>query len=199
MHKICYCLHRWVPYHKNTQKLNKLLKYREKLNLTQSELAGKAGVSERTIQRIEKGTEPKGHTLKVLAKALGIAEEDLKENKSVPETINYQLAKNINLSSIFGIILPPINILLPWFIMRHKNQVNEITKQIVSIQIFYTIITVVCILLSPFVSRWFGVTKQLTLILLITSVIINLYVIIRNTVELDKNQKLYIKLNFSFL
>ncbi|WP_203293579.1 helix-turn-helix domain-containing protein [Luteirhabdus pelagi] len=179
--------------------MNKLLKYRANLNLTQEELAEKAGVSERTIQRIEKGTEPKGHTLKVLAKALGVSEDDLKGNTSVKEAINYQLAKYINLSSTLGIILPPINILLPWFIMKHKNQVNEITKQIVSIQLFYTIIAAVCILLSPFVSRWFGVTKELTLILLVLSVVVNLYVIIRNTVELDKNQKLYIKLNFSFL
>jgi transcriptional regulator with XRE-family HTH domain len=66
--------------------LNKLLKYREKLNLTQEELAEKAGVSTRTIQRIEIGTEPKGHTLKVLAKALEISEDDLKENKSESKT-----------------------------------------------------------------------------------------------------------------
>ncbi|MCO7184884.1 helix-turn-helix domain-containing protein [Tenacibaculum sp. IMCC1] len=181
--------------------MNKLLKYREKLNLTQEELAEKAGVSTRTIQRIEKGTEPKGHTLKVLAKTLGVTEDELKENIAEPktETINYQLTKQINLSSILGIILPPINILLPWFIMKRKNQVNEITKQIISVQIFYTIIALVCILLSPFISKWFGLTKQITLILLIVSVIINLYVIIRNTIELDKNQKLYIRLNFSFL
>lgn len=190
-----------MPYKRNTLELNKLLKYREKLNLTQEELAEKAGVSTRTIQRIEKGIEPKGHTLKVLAKSLGIKEDDLKENKPVsePVSINYQLAKQINLSSIFGVILPPINILLPWFITKNKNQVNEITKQIISIQIFYTIIALVCILLSPFISRWFGVTKQITLILLIVSVIINLYIIIRNTIELDKNKKLYINLNFSFL
>ncbi|TVZ54809.1 uncharacterized protein DUF4870 [Lutibacter sp. Hel_I_33_5] len=181
--------------------MNKLLKYREKLNLTQGELAEKAGVSTRTIQRIEKGIEPKGHTLKVLAKALGVIEDDLKENESVSktETISYQLTKHINLSSIFGVILPPINILLPWFIMKHKNQVNEITKQIVSVQIFYTIIALVCILLSPFISRWFGVTKQLTLILLIISVIINLYIIIRNSIELDKNQKLHIKPKFNLI
>ncbi len=179
--------------------MNKLLKYRKTLNLTQEELAEKAGVSTRTIQRIEKGIDPKGHTLKVLAKSLGVTENDLKGNKIVSETINYHLSKHINLSSIFGVILPPINILLPWFIMKRKNQVNKITKQIISVQIFYTIIALVCILLSPFLSKWFGITKQITLILLIVSVIINLYIIIRNTIELDKNKKLYIKLNFNLL
>ncbi|WP_103070859.1 helix-turn-helix domain-containing protein [Aquimarina sediminis] len=181
--------------------MSKLLKYREKQNLTQEELAEKAGISTRTIQRIEKGIEPKGHTLKVLAMALRVTEDDLKENKSASEieTINYQLTKHINLSSIFGVILPPINILLPWLIMKHKNQVNEVTKQIVSIQILYTIIAVVCILLSPFISRWFGITRQLILLLLIAAVVINIYIIIRNTIELDKNKKLYIKLNFNLI
>jgi len=97
-----------VPYQNNTRKLNKLLKYREQSNLTQAELAEKSAVSERTIQRIEKGAEPKGHTLKVLAKALGVSEDDLRESKSISETVDYQLAKKISLSSIFGIILPPI-------------------------------------------------------------------------------------------
>ncbi len=188
-----------MPYERNTLELNKLLKYREKLNLTQEELAEKAGVSTRTIQRIEKGIEPKGHTLKVLAKALGINENELKENQPETKSINYKVAKHINLSSILGVILPPINILLPWFIMKRKNQVNEITKQIVSIQLFYTIIAVVCILLSPFISRWFRITKQLTLLFLIASVIINLYIIIRNTIELDKKQNLYIKLKFNLI
>jgi len=181
--------------------MNKLLKYREELNLTQSELAEKAGVSERTIQRIEKGIEPKGYTLKVLANALGVSENDLKEKKTETEvySINYQLTKIINFSCILGVILPPLNILLPYFIMKYKNQVNELTKQIVSFQLLYTIVVSVCVLLSPFVSRLLGIDKQLTLIILIISVIIDLYVIIRNTVELDKNQKLYIKLNFSIL
>lgn len=188
-------------YDKKHLKLNKLLKHREKLNLTQEELAEKAGVSTRTIQRIEKGTEPKGHTLKVLAKALEINEDELKEKQTQPKTesINYQIAKLINLSSILGIILPPINILAPWFLMKHKKQENELIKQIISIQIFFTIISVVCILLSPFISRFLGVTRQLTLILVIASIIINLYIIIINTIELDKNQKLRIKLKFNLI
>ena len=84
---------RCVPNQNNTRKLNKLLKYREQSNLTQSELAEKSAVSERTIQRIEKGAEPKGHTLKVLAKALGVSEDDLRESKSISETVDYQLSK----------------------------------------------------------------------------------------------------------
>jgi transcriptional regulator with XRE-family HTH domain len=44
--------------------MSKLKQIREQQNLTQEELAEKSGISVRTIQRIESGTEPKGHTLK---------------------------------------------------------------------------------------------------------------------------------------
>ena len=44
--------------------MSKLKKYRQKLNLTQKELAQSTNISIRTIQRIEAGQQPKGHTLK---------------------------------------------------------------------------------------------------------------------------------------
>ncbi|NQY05646.1 MAG: helix-turn-helix transcriptional regulator, partial [Flavobacteriaceae bacterium] len=47
--------------------MNKLVALRTQRNLTQEELAEKSGISSRTIQRIEAGTVPKGHTLKTLA------------------------------------------------------------------------------------------------------------------------------------
>tara|TARA_R110002049_G_C8880421_1_gene539895 strand:- start:319 stop:471 length:153 start_codon:yes stop_codon:yes gene_type:complete len=50
--------------------MSKLCEYREKLNLTQDELAEKAGLSVRTIQRIESGVEPRGYTLSILSYAL---------------------------------------------------------------------------------------------------------------------------------
>ena len=52
--------------------MNKLLKYREKLNLTQQQLSKKSNISVRTNQRIEAGQELKGHTLEALSKALEI-------------------------------------------------------------------------------------------------------------------------------
>jgi len=181
--------------------VNKLLKYREKLNLTQEELADKAGVSTRTIQRIEKGTAPKGHTLKVLAKALEVSEDELHTAKPEIDTdiINHQIVKYINLSSILGVIFPPLNILFPFLLMNYKKQVNVLTKQLVSIQIFYTIISFVVVSICLFLPKWIEVTNQLFLISLITFPIVNLFIIIRNAKELDQNQKLYIKLNFSIL
>ena len=57
--------------------MSKLTKYREKLNLTQGELSEKSGVSVRTIQRIEAGATPKGHSLNVLSKVLNASKEQL--------------------------------------------------------------------------------------------------------------------------
>ncbi|WP_010232601.1 helix-turn-helix domain-containing protein [Gillisia marina] len=179
--------------------MSKLLDYREKLNLTQDELAKKTGLSVRTIQRIESGVIPKGHTLKRLSVVLDIPESELKINVSENEIINFQLAKLINLSSIIGIVLPPINILLPFFIIKHKKEINEITKRIISIQILWTIVASVCVLLSPFIRKWFELSNQLTLVLIILSVLVNLYIIIRNTISIDKDQKLSIYLSFSFI
>ena len=58
-----------------------LLELREKLNLTQEELADKANISVRTIQRIEAGTKPKGFTLEALSNALGVSKNVLLEDK----------------------------------------------------------------------------------------------------------------------
>lgn len=179
--------------------MSKLSEHREKLNLTQDELAEKAGISVRTIQRIESGVKPKGHTLRTLSEVLNISENDLRENKSETQPIDFQLVKMINLSSILGIVLPPINILLPFFIMKRKKEINELTKQIISIQILWTIIAFTCFILSPFVRKWFDISNQLTLIIIILSVLVNLFIIVRNTISIDKNQKLSICLNFSFI
>ncbi|MFC5046176.1 helix-turn-helix domain-containing protein [Aquimarina hainanensis] len=177
--------------------MNPLLKYRKKRNLTQEELAEKANVSVRTIQRIEKGTVPKGHTLRILAQTLEISESNLLEHEA--EVINYETVKRINLSSLLGVIFPPINILLPWILIKYLKQENKVTKQIISIQILYTIIAIVCIGLSPFISKWFGLTRQLILISMLISVLTNIFIIIRNTISLDRNKKLYISLNFSLI
>jgi len=48
--------------------MSKLKQLREQKNMTQEELSEKSGISVRTIQRIESGTNPKGHTLKYLLK-----------------------------------------------------------------------------------------------------------------------------------
>jgi transcriptional regulator with XRE-family HTH domain len=178
--------------------MTRLIEFREKLNLTQDELANKSGVSVRTIQRIEAGSILKGHSLNVLAEALNVTKEQLTEVKSEP-SFNYKLIKLINLSSLPFLFIPLVSIALPLIIIYSKKELNILTKQIVSIQILWTILSGVLFLLSPFISRLFSEENKLTLIVLIVSLLINIYIILRNAMSLDQKNKLHIKLNFSFL
>lgn len=89
--------------------MSKLISFREKLNLTQEELAEKSGLSVRTIQRIESGANPKGYTLRKLAQALGINENELLEAREIQEENleDIMLLKLINLSSLPLTFIPP--------------------------------------------------------------------------------------------
>ena len=67
---------------------------REQKHLTQEELAEQSGLSVRTIQRIEAGQEPKGHTAKVLADILDLDVSSLSKSNKTTDSINYSLVKS---------------------------------------------------------------------------------------------------------
>ena len=161
-------------------------------------MADKTGLSVRTIQRIEAGSKPKVHSLNVLVQDLNVSKEELTEERNEP-TFNYKLTKLINLSSLPFVIIPLANIAIPLLIMYYKKEVNSLTKQVVSVQILWTILSAVIFLLSPFIGRLFSSQNKLTLIVLIASILVNIFIILLNTISLDKKNELRIKLNFSFL
>lgn len=179
--------------------MSKLKKNREKLNLTQEELSDKSGISIRTIQRIESGNEPKGQTLKILAKTLGIKENELLEKEEVQIEINSTLIKIINLSSLPFTIIPPANIIIPLVIMFAKKQFNPLAKQIVSIQILWLIFGVIIFMLSSFLKNWFSLGSNFILVVMILLVLSNVFIILINTAEIDKKGKLFFSLNFSII
>lgn len=176
-----------------------LTEYREKLNLTQEELATKSGISVRTIQRIESGIKPKGYTLESLSNALGIKKEDLLVDQNETIKINKQLIKYINLSSIALIIIPLGSIIMPLVVMNWKKEINALTKQIVSIQILWTLSFIILLIAVAFLSKLFSFDKEVIPIVMLILIVANLYIIIRNTIELEKNNKLHIYLNFNIL
>lgn len=179
--------------------MNQLLKLRIKHNLTQEELADKSNVSVRTIQRIENGTQPKGYTLRALAKALEINESELLTNQQEEIKINTQLLKFINLSSLPFIILPPLNIIAPVLLTYYKKQNNPTTKQIASIQFLWTILSIIIFLLCIFIKKWLDLDNMVVLMTMTVLIISDIYIILRNAVEIDKNNSLYIRLKFSLL
>ncbi|PCI31272.1 MAG: DNA-binding protein [Flavobacteriaceae bacterium] len=179
--------------------MNKLLKYREKLNLTQKQLSEMSNISVRTIQRIEAGQELKGHTLSALSKVLEINKEKLVQDNSDKKEANIRLIKLINMSSLLLLIVPLGSIILPLIIMYWKKEVNSITKQIVSLQILWTLSFPLIVLIVIFLGNLFPLSKQTVPLTMLLLILVNAYIIIRNTVELDKNKKLYISLKFSLI
>ncbi|ASK30019.1 DNA-binding protein [Chryseobacterium sp. T16E-39] len=188
--------------------MSKLRTLREQKNLTQEELSEKSNISVRTIQRIESGTEPKGHTLRSLAQALEIQENLLQSKPVITEAdhtreeikintidLNYSLIKIINLSSLLFIIVPPFNILAPIFLMFILKQRNNIVKQIISVQMVWTVIAPILFMLGIFLK----VGRQFTLIIMILLVLSNVFIILRNAAEIDRKKKLYYRLNFNMI
>jgi transcriptional regulator with XRE-family HTH domain len=178
---------------------SKLVLYREKLNLTQEQLSEKANISVRTIQRIEAGQPLKGHTLEALANALGIEQRQLVDSKPEEKDANFKLVKLINLSSLPVMVIPLANILLPLAIMYWKKEVHTITRQIVSLQIIWSLAFIVAVLLVVFAGNILSLHKQSVPAAMLVLLLVNIWIILRNTAELDKRNKLRIKLNFSIL
>ncbi|MEZ7508174.1 helix-turn-helix domain-containing protein [Cloacibacterium sp. Arc13] len=191
--------------------MSKLKIVREQKNLTQEELSEKSGISVRTIQRIESGIAPKGHTLKALSKTLEILETELtgktEENRVVekPEElivksqteigIDFQKIKLINLSSILFVMLPPLNILVPLLLFYALKQKNHLTRQIISLQIIWTILAPIIFMLGILLK----LGRSFTIVILIIIVLSNVFLILRNLSEIDRNKRLRYKLNFNII
>ncbi|GGG98728.1 hypothetical protein GCM10011416_16210 [Polaribacter pacificus] len=178
--------------------MSKLTEYREKLNYTQSELSQKSGISVRTIQRIESGANLKGHTLKAIALALQVDPSELNESSKGKTEYNYPLIKLINLASLLFLI-PFANIFIPFLIVHFKKEKNIITKQIVSIQILWTIISVALFFTAEILKNELLLNEQLPFFVLFICMLINGYIILRNAMEIGKNNQLRIKLNYSII
>ena len=189
--------------------MSKLKHVREQQNLTQEELAEKSGISVRTIQRIESGISPKGHTLKALSNGLKISEKELLneqpkiellEKKTITisgeeNQIDFSKIKLINLSSVLFVVLPPFNILAPLIFCSILKQKNHLTNKIISLQIIWTILAPIIFMLGIFLK----LGHSFTIVLLIVIVLSNVFMILRNLVEIDKNKKLRYQLNFNII
>lgn len=191
--------------------MSKLKQVRELQNLTQEELSASSGISVRTIQRIESGVTPKGHTLKALAYALKIEEKDMSGSGEKTEAtttdinpvqveesethINYQRMKVINTSSVLFVIVPPLNIIAPLLLSRLFRQNNFLSKQIISLQILWTILAPIVFM----VGILFKLGRSFTIVMIVSIILINVFLIILNTAEIDRNKKLRFKLNFNIV
>lgn len=178
--------------------MSKLLEHREKHNLTQEELSKKSGISVRTIQRIESGIEPKGYTLRALAKSLNINEKELVENKVPNKELNSKLVNLINLSSLVVVFIPIASFVLPLIITLIKKQLNSLTRQIITIQILWSGIMISLYLIGSmiFVNE---LGREIGIGILLFLVLLNAFIILRNSIELNKNTQLFFSLKFNII
>jgi transcriptional regulator with XRE-family HTH domain len=90
----------------------KIVAVRKSKGFSQEQLAEDASINLRTLQRIENGeTEPRGHTLRLLAKALDRPIEDFLNFTKQEDRSYLQL---MNLSALAFWMLPLGNILYLW-------------------------------------------------------------------------------------
>ena len=178
--------------------MSRLVEHREKLNLTQEELSKKAGVSVRTIQRIESGIDPKGYTVKALAKALDVDEIDLYTKGYIATETNHNQVNIINLSSLIVVFIPVVSFVLPLAIALIKKQLNTLTKQIITIQILWSVVMIV-VYLTGSILHLEESGRTIATAFLLFLILINVLIIIRNSIELNKNNTLYFNLRFSII
>jgi len=178
---------------------NRVQLYRLEKNITQTQLADKSGLSLRTIQRIEAGTIPKGFTLQSIALALEIAPEEL--TKDIKENIDLNRVKIINLSALSFLIIPFGNIILPAILTyRTKDKrVKSFGKDIISIQIVWSIITSVLLIISPFIQNAFAFKTPIFMVVLTVLLFLNIFLILKNAVSITRNSILYIRIKNSLL
>jgi transcriptional regulator with XRE-family HTH domain len=178
--------------------MSKLTEHREKLNLTQEELSKRSGISVRTIQRIESGIEPKGHTLRALAKALDIHQNELIRNNNLIHEPDSNLVNLINLSSLLVVSIPIACFVLPLIIALFKKQLNSLTGQLITIQILWSAITILVYLIGSIVFVN-DLGRNIGIGILLFLVLANVFIILRNSAELNKNTQLFFSLRFRFI
>ncbi|WP_312396190.1 helix-turn-helix domain-containing protein [Chryseobacterium sp.] len=177
---------------------NQVQLLRESKNLTQTELAEKAGISLRTVQRIESGNIPKGFTLKSLAKALETTTENIFIKE---EIIDVSRAKLINFSALAGIIIPFGGIIFP-MILTYKTtepRNKELGKNIVAVQIILAIVMSVMMIISPFIQKLFSLKIPVFIIPLLLFLCLKVAIVMTNGISLNKKNDLHIKLKINFL
>ncbi|SEJ55618.1 Transcriptional regulator, contains XRE-family HTH domain [Cyclobacterium xiamenense] len=179
--------------------MSKLKHIRERRNLTQEELSDVSGVSVRTIQRIESGAEPSGQTRKLLSKALGVGSEKLLSLPETPNEAPTSLLKVLSMSALPFAVIPPANILIPLLIMAVKKQWSSDARQILSIQIVWTIGSAIFFMLAAFVKKGLFLGGNFMLLIMVFLVLANVGIVLRNTVEIDRKGKLFFHLGFNLI
>lgn len=173
----------------------KISQIRKEKAWSQEDLAERSGISVRTIQRIENnGSKPRPFTIQTLAKALDIEIATLLFKEE--STTDFSKLHQINLAVFSHIILPLGNILLPLMIWRKNRQsalVKEVGSKIITVQILWTLATLLFLILTPLVSLLISGEVQvgrfpMVLLVYLLSVALNVFITIQSSQRLQKQE-----------
>lgn len=148
---------------------SKVLKARKDKGLTQEQLAERASVTVRTIQRIESDESiPRDYTLKAVAAALNMPLEEfisvrsclrvtteaclLQEERPTGQAESRHFLQLLNLSAFSYLVVPFIHFLIPIFLLKKRKEKNNVLlitgQRIIRQQIWWTVSTHFLLLLT---------------------------------------------------
>lgn len=177
---------------------------RKQKGMSQEFLAEEAGLSLRTIQRIENGeTNPTGESLKRLSNALNVNPDELID-WSIKEDKRYLTF--LNLSALTFLFFPLLGILIPFILWTSRKgkikNINTLGKDLINFEITWTLL----LFFIPFL--WFllskiGVIENLTLritfIIIGVMYFINLTFILLNTLRISNENDIIYNPKINFL
>lgn len=171
---------------------------RETKNFTQSELAAKAGLSLRTVQRIEAGNIPKGFTLKTLADVFEVEPKILIPSTEIGEV---ERAKFINLSTLMRLVIPFGGIIFPLILIQKTSDPKNraIGKSLLSMQIVLAVLLSVSLIVSPFLQKSSAFDFPIFLVPLLSFIVLRLLLFIINGNSLNKLNDLSKNLKINYL
>lgn len=137
---------------------NKIKEIRKAKGLSQEDLAERAKVSLRTIQRIENNeSEPHGKTLQLICSALNVGMEEILDYGKNEDRV-FMVWFHLSVLSVLAV--PLGNIILPlilWLTKRDKiTNLDKIGKNVLAFQILWTVFSWVSLVLFFFskIEHW---------------------------------------------
>ena len=177
--------------------------------LSQEELAQQAGISLRTVQRIENDeTEPRGDTLIRLSAVLNITPEELVEAEK-PEPGDKKHLALLNLSALAFLAFPLLGVLVPltiWSFNKSKmKNIDEAGKKLLNFQISWCI-TLLVVMIGTIIIGIIDSGGNIGVELLTTVVfglygmyILNFVFVVSNTIRALNSRRMFYKPALSFI
>ena len=199
---------------KNTELAQKIKELRSRKGFSQEQLADVAQINLRTVQRIESGeVEPRGDTMKRIAIAFDITPDELID---WAEQEDKGLLAFINLSALSFIAFPLLGIIVPlavWMMKKDRvRSLNDTGKRLLNFQIswclllftgyilFFTMILGLWNISLPRTSMFnIGITEFMLIFIVPFLYLINIILIIINSIRSYKGKKVFYQPAFRFL